>query len=91
MSSENDIIARLERAAAVPMSDYEAIEDGIQEIKRLRLERDKARIMYCDKLSPIDPHKVAEKWRWNCFAHDKETWVEALDRLAELERENELQ
>ena len=31
-----DIIERLERAAQVPMSDYEAIEDGIEEIKRLR-------------------------------------------------------
>jgi hypothetical protein len=31
-----DIIKKLERAAQVPMSDYEAIEDGIEEIKRLR-------------------------------------------------------
>jgi len=60
-----------------------------QMIKRLRLERDEARIMYCDKLSPADPHKIAEKWRWDCFAHDKETWLEALDRINKLERELE--
>jgi hypothetical protein len=61
-----------------------------EQVARLTAERDEARIMYCNNLSPADPHKIAEKWRWNCFAHDKETWVEALDRLAKMDEENGL-
>lgn len=48
---------------------------------KFKEERDEARLLYCDKLSPIDPHRVAEKWRWDCFKNEKETFWDALDRV----------
>ena len=50
-------------------------------IDKLTAERDEARILYCNQLSPIDPHKVAEKWKWNCFNSGEEKFWDALDRV----------
>ena len=38
-----------------------------QENQTLRAERDEARRLYCEKMSPGDPPKHAEKWRWDCY------------------------
>lgn len=50
-------------------------------IEHLTSERDEARLLYCNQLSPIDPHKVAEKWKWNCFNSNEEKFWDALDRV----------
>lgn len=57
-------------------------------------ERDEVRALYCQKLSPVDPQKVAEKWRWDCFDNGKNSWLlpkskckECMDKLAELDEE----
>ena len=44
-------------------------------------ERDEARLLYCNQLSPADPHKIAEKWRWDCFKNEQEKFWDALDRV----------
>jgi hypothetical protein len=69
----SDIIKRLERAASVPMPDYEAIEDGIEEIKRLRGERDEARRMVCEwhgGLRVQHPQDYAKRRGWDCYKED---------------------
>jgi hypothetical protein len=52
-----------------------------RELDRVCNERDLARILYCDKASPSDPHKIADKWGWDCFKNDKETFWDAIDRI----------
>ena len=66
---------------------------AIYEIEKLRKELDEVRALYCEKLSPADPQKVAEKWRWDCFDNGKNAWLlpekckECMDKLAELDEE----
>ena len=68
----------------------------VEYIKELRKERDEVRALYCQKLSPADPQKIAEKWRWDCFDNGKNSWLlpekkQLLDKLAELDEELGLQ
>jgi tRNA(Ile)-lysidine synthase TilS/MesJ len=57
-------------------------------------ERDEVRALYCKQLSPADPQKIAEKWRWDCFDNGKNAWLlpekkQLLDKLVELEEKIE--
>jgi hypothetical protein len=62
-------------------------------IIELTKDLDEVRALYCEKLSPADPQKVAEKWRWDCFDNGKNAWLlpekckECMDKLAELDEE----
>jgi hypothetical protein len=61
---------------------------------KLKNELDEVRALYCEKLSPADPQKVAEKWRWDCFDNGKNAWLlpeskRTMDRLVELGEELE--
>jgi len=63
-------------------------------IDYLKNELDEVRALYCEKLSPADPQKVAEKWRWDCFDNGKNAWLlpeskRTMDRLVELGEELE--
>jgi hypothetical protein len=65
-------------------------------IIELTKELDEVRALYCEKLSPADPQKVAEKWRWDCFDNGKNSWLlpekckSCMDKLAELDEELDL-
>lgn len=64
------------------IQDQDAIMAELWErINSLTSERDEARLLYCNQLSPIDPHKVAEKWKWDCFNSENEKFWDALDRV----------
>ena len=60
---------------------------------KLKNELDEVRALYCQKLSPADPQKIAEKWRWDCFDNGKNAWLlpekckDCMDKLAELDEE----
>jgi superfamily II helicase len=64
-----------------------------EKILELTKDLDKVRALYCEKLSPADPQKVAEKWRWDCFDNGKNAWLlpekckDCMDKLAELDEE----
>jgi hypothetical protein len=64
-----------------------------EKILELIKDLDEVRALYCEKLSPADPQKVAEKWRWDCFDNGKNAWLlpekckECMDKLAELDEE----
>lgn len=63
-------------------------------IDYLKNELDEVRALYCERLSPADPQKIAEKWRWDCFDNGKNAWLlpeskKAMDRLVELGEELE--
>jgi hypothetical protein len=66
----------------------------VEYIKELRVERDEVRALYCKQLSPADPQKIAEKWRWDCFDNGKNAWLlpekkQLLDKLVELDEKIE--
>jgi hypothetical protein len=64
-----------------------------EKILELTKDLDEVRALYCEKLSPADPQKVAEKWRWDCFDNGKNAWLlpekckDCMDKLAELDEE----
>lgn len=63
-------------------------------IDYLKNELDEVRALYCERLSPADPQKIAEKWRWDCFDNGKNAWLlpekkQLLDKLVELDEKIE--
>ncbi len=52
----------------------------------MKLQRDEARLLYCDRQSPADPHKAAEKWGWDCFKNDSEKFWDAWNRITSAHR-----
>ena len=63
-------------------------------IDSLKNELDEVRALYCERLSPADPQKIAEKWRWDCFDNGKNAWLlpekkQLLNKLIELEEKIE--
>jgi hypothetical protein len=73
--------------------DNLTIDRAIEIIKTLTAERDEARRLYCEKMSPGDPPKHAEKWRWDCYGKFEEAqqlkWrlEEAIEERDEARRE----
>ena len=69
--NDQDIVLRLRQIVAEPetwcKTDQEYVEDAADTIERLIQERDEARRLYCERMSPADPPKHAEKWRWDCY------------------------
>ena len=73
----NDIIERLTELSDLMMdgrpyndSDFTDIDEAIDEIKRLRAERDEARRMVCEwhgGLRVQHPQQYAEKRGWDCY------------------------
>ena len=65
----------------LPSDVLRDIGEAYEAIGRLTAERNEARVLYCNQLSPVDPHKIAEKWRWDCFKDEQEKFWDALDRV----------
>lgn len=74
--TDQDIVNRLRMIVVEPetwcRTDVEYVEDAADAIERLIQERDEARRLYCEKMSPGDPPKHAEKWRWDCYGKFEE-------------------
>jgi hypothetical protein len=88
----SDIIERLAELSDLMMndrpyndSDFTDIDEAIDEIKRLRKERDEARREICARTAYPDrtPQMEAKMRGWNCY----EAQEQAMKRLSELDEE----
>ena len=45
----------------------ELLQNAYESAKTLTADRDEARRLYCERMSPGDPPRHAERWRWDCY------------------------
>jgi len=74
MTSDNDIVTRLRDCTCVPHG--EICREAADEIERLRVQRDEARLEICDRVSTtrwqpqfplMTKRQYAEERGWDCF------------------------